>query len=225
MPLLMLIILALAVPTTARARSGAGQVDADAPVALTPRLIGDALSCRLRDAFDAVADALFRDPRLPAWIQETTADKATKGMLGIEGYRLTKPVLLMGQRVNRVYFLNNWIVTLRPRKVAETFIAAHDLKRAPITITEQYYHFLDPKSGPMLGAFAPTGTVTAAPFAEAFGAKPAPPPPPADRLFVGCNYAIASEADFIDAARRASDMAADASRDIAGDAAVIVPPQ
>ncbi|OAN65713.1 hypothetical protein [Sphingomonas sp. TDK1] len=49
--------------------------------------------------------------------------------------------------------------------------------------------------------------------------------PPADSLFVGCNYVIASEADFLDAARGASGMVADAGRDIAGLTAVIVPPQ
>ena len=225
MSLFVPILVALPVPTAAPAQSTPAEADAEERRALTPELIGDALSCRSRDAFAAVADVLFRDPKLPAWMQEAKADKATEGMLGIEGYTLTRPVVLMGQRVDRVYFLNDWIVTLRPRKVAEAFIAAHGLKRAPIPITEQYYRFLDPKSGPMLGAFAPTGNATEALLAHAFGAKSAPPPPPADSLFVGCNYAIASEADFLAMARRASGMVANAGRDIAGDAAVIVPPQ
>ncbi|MFG6284008.1 hypothetical protein [Sphingomonas sp. S6] len=213
MPFVLPLVLALALPSLAEAQA-----------ALTPELLGDALSCRSRDALEAFANGLFLDPKIPAWMKEGAPDKATEGMLGIEGYTLTTPASLMGQRVDRVYFLNNWIVTLWPRKVAEAFIAAHALKRAPMAITEQYYRFVDPKSGPMLGAFAPTGNATAALLAKAFGAK-APPPPPADSLFVGCNYAPVSEAEFLAVARRASGMAADASRAVADDVGAIVPPQ
>jgi len=213
MPFVLPLVLALALPSLAEAQA-----------ALTPELLGDALSCRSRDALEAFANGLFLDPKIPAWMKEGAPDKATEGMLGIEGYTLTTPASLMGQRVDRVYFLNNWIVTLWPRKVAEAFIAAHALKRAPMAITEQYYRFVDPKSGPMLGAFAPTGNATAARLAKAFGAK-APPPPPADSLFVGCNYAPVSEAEFLAVARRASGMAADASRAVADDVGAIVPPQ
>ncbi len=216
------LVLTLSLPPNAEAQ--AEPVPADAPAALTPELLSDALSCRSRDALEAFANGLFLDPKIPAWMKEGAPDTATEGMLGIEGYTLTTPASLMGQRVDRVYFLNNWIVTLWPRKVAEAFIAAHGLKRAPIAITEQYYRFVDPKSGPMLGAFAPTGNATAALLAKAFGAK-APPPPPADSLFVGCNYAPVSEAEFLAVARRASGMAADASRAVADDVGAVVPPQ
>ncbi len=216
--------LALALVRPIPVQAQAGRAEPDSPVALTPELLGDALSCRSRDALWAFADALFLDPKPPAWMREVTDDKATKGMLGIAGYRLVTPISLLGQRVDRVYFLNDWIVTLWPRKVAEAFVAAQGMKRAPVAATEQYYRFLDPNSGPMLGAFAPTGHATAAMLAQAFGAK-TPPPPPADSLFVGCNYASASEAAFLSLARRASGMAADASRDVADDVQAIVPPR
>lgn len=216
------LVLALARPIPVQAQTAPAK--SDAPVALTPELLSNALSCRSRDALYAFADALFLDPRPPAWMREMTDDKATKGMVGIAGYRLATPVLLSGRQVDRVYFLNDWIVTLWPRKVAEAFIAAQAMKRAPIAATEQYYRFLDPDSGPMLGAFAPTGHATAAMLARAFGAK-VPPPPPADSLFVGCNYTSASEAEFLSLARRASGMAADAGQDVADDIQAIVPPR
>jgi hypothetical protein len=215
-------VLTLSLPPYAEAQAKPVPADASAP--LTPELLSDALSCRSRDALEAFANGLFLDPKIPAWMKEGAPDTATEGMLGIEGYTLTTPASLMGQRVDRVYFLNNWIVTLWPRKVAEAFIAAHALKRAPIEITEQYYRFVDPKNGPMLGAFAPTGNATAALLAKAFGAK-APPSPPADSLFVGCNYAPVSEAEFLAVARRVSGMAADASHAVADDVGAIVPPQ
>ncbi|WP_433908949.1 hypothetical protein [Sphingomonas yabuuchiae] len=213
------LVLALAQPIPVQAETAPAK--SDAPVALTPELLSNALSCRSRDALYAFADALFLDPRPPAWMREMTDDKATKG---IAGYRLATPALLSGRQVDRVYFLNDWIVTLWPRKVAEAFIAAQAMKRAPIAATEQYYRFLDPDSGPMLGAFAPTGHATAAMLARAFGAK-VPPPPPPDSLFVGCNYTSASEAEFLSLARRASGMAADAGQDVADDIQAIVPPR
>jgi hypothetical protein len=81
----------------------------------------------------------------------------------------------------------------------EAFIAAHKLERAPIKGTEQYYRFVDPDSGPMIGVFEPTGNATAAMLAKAFGEVP--PAPPSDHLFVGCNYTVASQTEFLDAAR------------------------
>jgi hypothetical protein len=70
------------------------------------------------------------------------------------------------------------------------------LLRAPIRITEQYYHFADPDKSPMLGAFAPTDDA----IGLLFGAKP-----PADEenktLFIGCNYAPVTLKDFLAAAR------------------------
>ncbi len=212
-PLVMSLALAIALPTSARAQSGGAQVGPNATAALTPKLLGDALSCRSRDAVEAFAEALFLDQQPPAWMHEAKDDKDTEGMLGLYGYTLAKPTSLLGQRVERVYFMNDWIVTLWPRKMAEAFVTAHAMKRAPIAVTEQYYSFIDHGSGPMLGAFAPTGNAIAAMMAKAFGEK-APPSPPADRLFVGCNYTPASEAEFLEAARRSTAMAEDASRDV-----------
>ncbi|KTT74675.1 hypothetical protein [Sphingomonas endophytica] len=224
MSVILPLALALAMPAPALGQSAASQAEPAATAPLTPEMLGDALSCRSRDALWAFADALFRDPGSPAWMQEMPDDPATKGMLGVAGYKLAMPVLLLGQRVDRVYFLNDWIVTLWPRKVAEAFVAAQSMKRAPITVTEQYYRFIDPDDGPMLGAFAPTGNTTAALLAKALGAKTSPPPP-ATSLFVGCNYAAVSEAKFLDLARRASGLATDASRDVADDVRAIVPPK
>lgn len=161
-PLVMSLALAIALPTSARAQSGGAQVGPNATAALTPKLLGDALSCRSRDAVEAFAEALFLDQQPPAWMHEAKDDKDTEGMLGLYGYTLAKPTSLLGQRVERVYFMNDWIVTLWPRKMAEAFVTAHAMKRAPIAVTEQYYSFIDHESGPMLGAFAPTGNAIAA---------------------------------------------------------------
>ncbi|WP_062784540.1 hypothetical protein [Novosphingobium capsulatum] len=174
---------------------------ADGDVPLTPQTLGDALSCRSRDALEAFAGALFLAGDAPPWMHEIKDDKQTEGMLGLYGYTLAKPAMLLGEPVDRVYFMQNWVVTLWPRKKAEAFIAAHHLERAPIKATEQYYHFIDPESGPMLGAFEPTGNAMAAMLAKAFGGE-ASHSAPSDSLFVGCNYAVASQEMFLDAARQ-----------------------
>lgn len=203
----LLLALTLAAPLSARARS-------DAPtIALTPAALGDALSCRSAEAAQAFASALFLDTTPPTWMRKAKGDKATKGMIGLYGYTLRDPVDLLGQKVDRVYFLKDWVLALLPRAQAEAFVTAQRLKRAPIAITRQYYRFIDPESGPMLGAFEPTGDMVAAMLAGAFGEK-APPPPPADRLFVGCNYMPASEADFLDAARQSAALVDQATRDV-----------
>ncbi len=83
-----------------------------------------------------------------------------------------------------------------------------DMKRAPIKVTEQYYRFVDPESGPMIGAFAPTDDALAVMLGMPMEAgKP-------KTMFVGCNYAIASQKDFLDAAAKADTMAGDAGQDI-----------
>ncbi|PAV67257.1 hypothetical protein WR25_13222 [Diploscapter pachys] len=83
------LVLTLSLPPSAAAQ--AKPVPADAPAALTPELLSDALSCRSRDALEAFANGLFLDPKIPAWMKEGAPDTATEGMLGIEGYTLTTP--------------------------------------------------------------------------------------------------------------------------------------
>ncbi|NMN07167.1 MULTISPECIES: hypothetical protein [unclassified Novosphingobium] len=196
--------LAAAFLATASAHAGvqsAGQQEDQDP-ALTPQALGEALSCRSREALEAFAGALFLGDTSPAWMHEIKDDdKQTQGMLGLYGYTLSRPVLLLEEPVDRVYFLQNWVVTLWPRKKAKAFIAAQKMARAPIKGTEQYYRFIDPDSGPMLGAFEPTGNATAAMLAKAFGGE-LPDAGPSDSLFVGCNYTPASQVDFLEAARQ-----------------------
>jgi hypothetical protein len=155
------------------------QDEAEPEVALTPQALSDALSCRSREALEAFAGPLFLEGKPPAWMHElgedAGADKATEGMIGLYGYRLSQPARLFEEPVDRVYFLQNWVVTLWPRQKVEAFIAAHKLERAPIKGTEQYYRFVDPDSGPMIGVFEPTGNATAAMLAKAFGERYRPP--------------------------------------------------
>jgi hypothetical protein len=201
------VALAAMTPGAARAQDDAAEV------ALTPQTLGDALSCRSREALEAFAGKLFLDDGAPGWMHEIKDDKRTEGMLGLYGYALSQPAQLLGEPVRQVWFLQNWVVTLWPRQQAEAFIAAHHLARAPIQGTEQYYHFIDPEAGPMLGAFEPTGNATAAMMARALGAK-VPAAEPSDSLFVGCNYSVVSQADFLDGARHADAIVNDAAKSL-----------
>ena len=209
---LLALTLCAAQPVHAQAEPGGDEI------ALTPQTLGDALSCRSREGLEAFAGTLFLDGKAPAWMRALKEDKQTEGMLGLYGYRLSQPATLLGEPVDRVYFLQNWIVTLWPRAKAQAFIAAHKMARAPIEATEQYYRFIDPDSGPMLGAFEPTGNATAAMLAQAFGGTP-PPAVPSDSLFVGCNYTVASQAEFLAAARQSGAVLDQAAKDL-GKAAV-----
>ncbi len=211
--------------------SSAGARPAPAPAAapvtakdLTPEMLGDALSCGSAAAAQAFVDTLFLDPVPPDWMHEAKDDEDTEGMAGLYGYTLAAPVSLRGEPVERAYFLDGWVVTLWPRAKAEAFIAAQGLRRAPIAITEQYYRFLDPQTGPMLGVFAPTNDAVGVVLAGALGAKP-PPSTPAGKLFVGCNYTPVSEAAFLAIARRSAAIATEASRHIADDIRAIAPPK
>jgi hypothetical protein len=211
-----LLLLALGLCAAQPAQATADPDNDDVP--LTPATLGDALSCRSREGLEAFAGTLFLDGKAPAWMRALKEDKQTEGMLGLYGYRLSQPATLLGEPVDRVYFLQNWIVTLWPRAKAQAFIAAHKMARAPIEATEQYYRFIDPDSGPMLGAFEPTGNATAAMLAQAFGGTP-PPAVPSDSLFVGCNYTVASQAEFLAAARQSGAVLDQAAKDL-GKAAV-----
>jgi hypothetical protein len=80
----------------------------------------------------------------------------------------------------------------------QPILASEQMERARIKATEQYFHFVDDKEGPMLGAFAPTDDA----LDNLFGA-PAAPIETSKTLFVGCNYSAVSEAEFLDAAKQA----------------------
>lgn len=204
-------VLAAAVPLHAQSDMTASEDGASIP--LTAQTLGDALSCRSPEAAMAFASALFLDDKPPAWMRKAREDKETRGMIGLYGYKLSKPVSIRGEPVERVYFMKDWVVTLWPREKAQAFITAQKMERAPIRIAEQYYRFIDPESGPMLGAFEPTGGTTAALLAKAFGAE-LPPSPPSGSLFVGCNYTPASREEFLETARQSEAMMNEAASDL-----------
>lgn len=220
----LLLLLPLALPVPALAQSDEPGFEAateteteayeDEDVPLTPETLGEALSCRSHPAAMAFATALFLQGKPPAWMRKVKESKETEGMIGLYGFKLSKPVALLGEQVSTVYFLKDWVVTLWPRDRAAAFIATQKLERAPIKVTEQYYRFVDPQTGPMLGAYEPTGGSIAAAFERAFGGEP-PPAPPADNLFVGCNYTPASQADFLEAAAQSESMLREAAAGIA----------
>jgi hypothetical protein len=217
--LLLPLALALPVPALAQAdgadfEATSDAVEADEDIPLTPETLGDALSCRSHPAAVAFATALFLQGKPPPWMREIKDSKETEGVIGLYGFTLSKPVALLGEQVSTAYFLKDWVVTLWPRDKAAAFIAAQKMERAPIKVTEQYYRFVDPEAGPMLGAYEPTGGSIEAALAKAFGGE-APPSPPADQLFVGCNYTPASRADFLEAAAQSEAMLRDAAADIA----------
>lgn len=210
-----LLFSALLMPAPAIAQSADSAAEREDEVPLTPETLGDVLSCRSHPGAFAFASALFLQDKPPAWMRKIKDDKATDGMIGLYGFTLAKPAALLGAQVTAVYFLQDWVMTLWPRDKALAFVKAQKMERAPIKATEQYYRFIDPDSGPMLGAFEPTGGALSAMLAKAFGAEEPPKAPPSDHLFVGCNYTAASQADFLAAAAQADALTAAAAKDIA----------
>lgn len=177
----------------------------------SPALLTQALSCQSREALGSFGELLFLQDRPPAWMRPSALPEALEGMIGLYGFALKADVRLFGEPVGHVYFMDDWVVALLPRATAERIVRAQDMQRAPVAATEQYYRFVDPEQGPMIGAFAPTGDALANVLAGAFGGSAASqphgalPPPKPDVLLVGCNYAVASEEDFLAAARGAGE--------------------
>ena len=134
-------------------------------------------------------------------------------MTGVYGYRLRTPITLFGFSTDKIFFMKDWIVTVLSRQEARTLISDQHLERAPIRATELYFRFIDPEKGPMLSAFEPAGNLLANSLAAAFGAEPAPSPP-AETLFVGCNYTPASRGEFLGMVGRADGLIAKSTRDI-----------
>jgi hypothetical protein len=139
--------------------------------------------------------------------------KVLEGMIGVYGFAVEGDVSLFGEPVDHVYFMHDWVLALLPRASAERVIRAQKMERAPIAITEQYYRFVDPEVGPMIGGFVPTGDAMAKVLIDAFGGAPAPSPDPG-MLLVGCNYAVASQEEFLAAARGAEETMRKAGADL-----------
>jgi hypothetical protein len=185
----------------------------------TPASLTQILSCQSRDALDMLAERLFLTNDPPPWMHPAEPPAVLDGMIGLYGFAVDGDVRLFGETVDHVYFMKDWVVALLPRARAERLIRAQKMQRAPITVTEQYYRFVNPEVGPMIGAFAPTGDALAQMLLDAFGddpaARPATPPSPAPTmLLVGCNYMVASEADFLAAARNAAETVRKAGADL-----------
>lgn len=175
---------------------------------LTPQMLAALAECRApRDVLGEVGMALFMGGTVPTWLTPVD-DDGHDGMMGLETFDLKEPIIVFGAPATRIAFLQEWVVTERNYDAALTTIQAEGMKRAPIKLTEQYYRFVDPESGPMLGAFAPTDNALAMMLGvPADAEKP-------KTMFVGCSYAIASQEEFLDAASKADAMAGDAGNDI-----------
>ncbi len=175
---------------------------------LTPQVLADLLECKApRDVLGEVGMALFMGGTVPAWLKPVE-DDGHDGMLGLETFELDAPITVFGAPATRIAFLQEWVVTERPYDAALAAVEAGGMKRAPIKLTEQYYRFTDPESGPMIGVFAPTDDALAMMLGMPAGTeKP-------KTMFVGCNYTVASQAEFLDAAGKADAMAGDAGEDI-----------
>ena len=193
---------------------------AEQEAAPTPASLTQVLSCQSRDALGTFAELLFLQNRPPAWMRPSKLPKALNGMIGLYGFAVKGNVSVFGEPVDHVYFMSDWVVALLPRASAERVIAAQKMTRAPIAMTEQYYRFVDPEIGPMIGGFAPTGDAMAKVFVDAFGGDPGaktakePPSPDPKMLLVGCNYTVASQEDFLAAAHGAEDTMRKAGADI-----------
>ena len=180
----------------------------DSPAPLTPATLGQLAECRgSADDLLSYAGTLFSD-KPPSWLKPVH-DNGHQGMIGLWTYQLDQSVDIFGHKIDRVSFMKNWVVVEMSRGEALSVVGQRHMERAPIHVTEQYYHFDDAGTGPMLGVFAPTDDV----LDMAFGA-----PPKSDNenstLFVGCNYSVVSKAEFLDGVRKADRMFGKAGGDI-----------
>jgi hypothetical protein len=211
-----LVLKAMAAAALAASASVAQAQDEPGP---TPASLTQVLSCQSRDALGTFGELLFLQNRPPAWMRPAEPPKALEGMMGVYGFAVGGNVSVFGEPVDHVYFMKEWVLALLPRASAERVIRAQRMERAPVAVTEQFYRFVDPEVGPMIGGFAPTGDAMAKVLMDAFGgdATPpaeAPPPPAAEMLLVGCNYTVASQEDFLAAARGAEETMHKAGADL-----------
>jgi len=180
----------------------------NAPAPLTPATLAQLAECKgSADDLVSYAEMLFGgDP--PSWLKEVHSN-GHPGMISLWTYQLAQPLDVFGHKTDRISFMDNWVLIELPRAEAQSVVAQGHMERAPIKTSEQYFHFMNEQTGPMLGAFAPTDDA----LDVAFGA-----PPNADgeskTLFVGCNYSVASKADFLKGAARADEAVCKAGEEI-----------
>jgi hypothetical protein len=194
--------------------TGFGIANAEDPPAeqdafqLTPQILAALAECRApRDVLGEVGMALFMGGATPGWLTPVEND-GHDGMMGLETFDLKEPIKVFGATATRISFLQEWVITERDYDAALVTIRNEGLKRAPIKLTEQYYRFVDPEAGPMIGAFAPTDDALAVMLGmPAETGKP-------KTMFIGCNYTVASQDEFLDAAGKADAMAGAAGQDI-----------
>lgn len=163
--------------------------------------LGDLLSCRSHDAALYFAK-LFLQSNPPAWVHKVEDPISATGMINFYGYQLDKPALLRDQLVDNVYFFKDWVITLWPREKALAFIASQKMQRVPVKLTEQYYRFIRTETGPMLGAFKPTRNTVIHMLEKAYGSESPKRKIPDNVMFVGCNYSLVSQKDFLAIASR-----------------------
>ncbi len=193
---------------------GFGVANAEDPPAeqdafqLTPQILAALAECRApRDVLGEAGMALFMGGATPGWLTAVEND-GHDGMMGLETFDLKEPITVFGAPTTRISFLQEWVVTERDYDAALVTIRNEGMKRAPIKLTEQYYHFVDPEAGPMIGAFAPTDDALSVMLGmPAETGKP-------KTMFIGCNYTVASQDEFLDAAGKADAMAGAAGQDI-----------
>lgn len=177
---------------------------------LTPQILAALVECRApREVLGEVGMALFMGGTVPAWLTPVD-DDGHDGMMGLETFDVKEPITVFGAPTTRISFLQEWVVTERDYDAALATIQNEGMKRAPIKLTEQYYRFVDPEAGPMVGAFAPTDDALA--MLLGMPAETAKP----KTMFVGCNYTVASQDEFLDAASKADAIAGAAGQDIEG---------
>lgn len=175
---------------------------------LTPRTLEQLVECRApREVLGEVGMALFMGGAVPTWLTPVD-DDGHDGMMGLETFDLKEPITVFGAPTTRISFLQEWVVTEQDHDAALTTIQNEGMKRAPIKLTEQYYRFVDPEAGPMIGSFAPTDDALAVMLGmPAETGKP-------KTMFVGCNYTVASQDEFLDAANKADAIAGAAGQGI-----------
>ncbi len=167
----------------------------------TPEALQQALECHAADLW-VWGDVLFTDHKPPSWLTPVKA-KGHEGMLGLNTFHLAQPLTVFGQKVSDVSFMEQWVVIELPRAEALSIVAERKMERAPTHATEQYFRFIDPANGPMIGAVATPDDALEAVLGDAPSAKP----DSANKtLFVGCNYAKESKTDFLHMVSQADEM-------------------
>ncbi len=191
---------------TVRGAFGQDSDKSVAPSQITPEELSEIVECGSDDdEFFRVGELFFSRRELPDWMSR---DETEEEIMGMETFRLARPITILGSPADHISFYKEWVVVEQSRKLALETIEAYEMKRAPMKLVEQYYRFVDPETGPMLGAFPPPGNSLALMLGIKSNSRVA------DSFFVGCNYAGVSELDFLSAAREADAIMSGAGNDI-----------